>query len=278
MAGVLSQKAAIVITVLVLFMVGMYLTMNARETVFVPEEAAVVEPIPKEAAAVVEQKDAALVAEPMRKVAEVPQPMPLQPMPATSKLITFNTFATRTDEQLLSSAWVGPLRQLLREVNLNNQVMLMFTSQVYTENSLNWLVSARVRTEPPVTNAIVMCYDQEVFDLIHTRGISSILIEPKSLVDVKTIKFRNYLRVLRLIVLRLVNHWGYDVVQIDADAIVLKNPQELLQQHPHSDIVSSAGTYPHEQLEAWKLTLCTGFILIRSTPKTGTSKLCFCKN
>ena len=53
MAGVLSQKAAIVITVLVLFMVGMYLTMNARETVFVPEEAAVVEPIPKEAAAVV---------------------------------------------------------------------------------------------------------------------------------------------------------------------------------------------------------------------------------
>ena len=78
-------------------------------------------------------------------------------MPAVSKLITFNTFATRTDEQLLSSAWVGPLRQLLREVNLNNQVMLMFTSQAYTENSLNWLVSARVRTELPVTNAIVMC-------------------------------------------------------------------------------------------------------------------------
>ena len=36
-----------------------------------------------------------------------------------------------------------------------------------------------------------------------------------------------------------VTSWGYDVVQYDADALILNNPSELFERHPDSDIVAS---------------------------------------
>ena len=36
-----------------------------------------------------------------------------------------------------------------------------------------------------------------------------------------------------------VTSWGYDVVQYDADALILRNPSELFERHPDSDILAS---------------------------------------
>ena len=186
-------------------------------------------------------------------------------------LILFSKFAMKSDEELLNNTWMAPLKELSRRVNTDNQVTLVFSTSSYTESMLNWLIAAQVRCEPPITNVIVICYDRELFNILNPRNIPSVYIDSNSLLDTKKFlkKFKTYVRMLRLVTVRFMNSWGYDVVQIDTDAIVLKNPQELFAQHQESDIVSAAGLFPGKELRRWGVAVCTGFILFRSTPRTG---------
>ena len=73
---------------------------------------------------------------------------------------------------------------------------------------------------------------------------------------------------IRSIILRLINYWGYDVATYDSDAVVLKNPQTLFDNYTH-DILSSASTYPEAAAKVWGFTLCAGAILYRASSATG---------
>ena len=168
---------------------------------------------------------------------------------------------------LQQNFWAAPLRELVKTVSTDNQVALLFSTYSYLNSTLNWLIAAKVRCKPPVTNVIVVCYDMETYKILMKREISSVYINPNTLLPGRKAKFTF---TTRLIVLMTVTSWGYDVIQFDADAIVVKNPQELFERHPSSDIVASrARSWPPTVSEKWGFVACMGVVLFRSTPKIG---------
>ena len=172
---------------------------------------------------------------------------------------------------LQQNFWAAPLRELVKTVSTDNQVALLFSTCSYLNSTLNWLIAAKVRCKPPVTNVIVVCYDMETYKILMKREISSVFINPNTLLSGRKAKFTFS---TRLIVLMTVTSWGYDVIQFDADAIVVKNPQELFERHPKSDIVASrARSWPPTVSEKWGFVACMGVVLFRSTLKIG-KKVC----
>ena len=72
--------------------------------------------------------------------------------------------------------------------------------------------------------------------------------------------------IVRIVLVRLLNHWGYNVLVIDLDAIILKDPFPLLHKYPDEDIIAS---YSITSLRPNVRGICFGFILLKSTGKTG---------
>ena len=68
-------------------------------------------------------------------------------------------------------------------------------------------------------------------------------------------------------VYRLLNHWGYDVVNYDTDAILLRDMSPLL--HSGDDIVGTFGRFPTDLTKQWGITLCTALLVVRSSRTTG---------
>jgi hypothetical protein len=175
-----------------------------------------------------------------------------------------------SEHALMRNSWAVPLKELVSRISTRKQVSLLFTTFSYLNSTLNWLIAAAVRCQPPVTNTIVVCYDQASFNVLNERDIPSVYIDPNTLIEGDPIThWKQFLSGRRLFLLRLVNHWGYDVVQYDADAIIIKNPQELFDQHPHSDIVISAGQPRNLPDWGWGFFVCMGVALFRSSPRTG---------
>ena len=185
----------------------------------------------------------------------------------------FNDEVIRSPEEILSSTWLKQLRSLLRTVNIAGQVSITFANYGYIESLLNWLVVAQVRIKPPILNVIVVCLDEEVFRVLDERDIPSVYISPHAVTRNSSIleekKFASTVWLMRFVIYRLINYFGYDVVSYDTDAIVMKNPQPVFNEHRNSDIVSSAGTFPFKLGKRWGFTMCMGVIMFRSSPKTG---------
>ena len=77
------------------------------------------------------------------------------------------------------------------------------------------------------------------------------------------------IHIVRLTFFRLMSHWGYDVVMYDSDAVVLKNPQPLFDANEEVELVGSAGKGPDSIGHVWGRTICTGVLLMRSSPDLG---------
>ena len=63
---------------------------------------------------------------------------------------------------------------------------------------------------------------------------------------------------------------GWNVMIIDADAIVLKDPFHWFEDFDY-DIVLGSGNAPGDIYEKWGFTGCAGTAIYRSSPKTGIS-------
>lgn len=202
----------------------------------------------------------------------LPSPFALvQPTPGnvTRKPLQFSHRATRSTEAILSSPWVAKLRGILKKVSTKKQVSVVFSNSDYLESVLNWLIAAMVRADPPVTNVVVFCLDHVVFKTLDERNIPSVYIDPKTVVNLTKLEEVNVIWMVRIVIFRLVNYLGYDVVSYDADAIILRNPDELFAEHQFSDVVSAAGKFPYALGRSWGFTACLGVILLRSNPRTG---------
>ena len=55
----------------------------------------------------------------------------------------------------------------------------------------------------------------------------------------------------------------------DSDAVVLKNPQPLFEANAGVELVGSAGKGPESIGRVWGRTICTGVLLMRSSPDLG---------
>ena len=171
--------------------------------------------------------------------------------------------------KILESDWVQQLKAYLLSIHPARSLTITVATKSFIPNLLNWLIAAHILVEPPMEHVLVLALDKEVHSLLAQRKIPCIHVPSTSVLKRKLMGVES-LWMTRLAVLRLINHWGYDVLQLDNDAIPLRNPQALFDDYMDYDIVSSRGSMPLTLSRGpWKLTVCMGAVLLRGTQGVG---------
>ena len=167
--------------------------------------------------------------------------------------------------------WIHELRLYLNTYNLTIPISLVTSNTKYTDVLLNWLVSATVRSDIPLESILVLSLDHTLHYLLSSKGIHSILV-PTAGIFVRSAKFSSdfeHVMMLRLSVMRVINHFGADVIMYDTDAVILKDPQPLYDVLSNEDIIGSVGKIPYDLATEWGITICIGVVLVKSSEKTG---------
>ena len=177
----------------------------------------------------------------------------------------------RSLEYISRATWVTDLRYYLSAYNYSREISLVTSNSKYTDVLLNWLIAATVKSRIPMESILVISLDATIHRLMLAKQFHSILVPPWTLIE-KGVNFSQpfeEVMMTRLAVMRIVNHFGYDFVMYDSDAVILKDPQPLYDALPHEDIIGSVGKIPYDLAAAWGITICIGVVLVRSSPKTG---------
>ena len=141
-------------------------------------------------------------------------------------------------------------------------ITITVANQFYEANLLNWLVSANLVADLPLHHNIVIAFSQSIHQLLTKKGVPVVMVPLTSVVWGWSPGVAK-VRMCRLALIRLLNHWGYNVVHYDADAVTLKNPEPLF------DIVGSRGKLGKELKNMWGFAICMGAVLFRSTANVG---------
>ena len=188
--------------------------------------------------------------------------------------------ATLPLSQILRTHWLQALQNFLNSLNPHSGLVTIVSSDYsYREVLLNWLISAHVRVDRPLSNVLVLSLDASLYTLLKDRGVACIHIPPQSLLSsaliarlTKHIGFTQS-QVSRLTVMRFVNHWGFDVALYDTDAIILKNPELLYyKQYGDSDIIGTYGHFPQQIMQEWGIAICIGVAMFKSSTHTGKER------
>lgn len=166
-------------------------------------------------------------------------------------------------------SWIEELKSIVKDWKQKKQIIIVTSNFAYTEVLLNWLISAALVV--PLNQILVIALDKPVWSLMHNKRFWSVFVPPSSLTkNSREITLFGQIMFTRLSVIRLLNHWGFDVAMIDTDAILLKDPWPLFAyDYPDSSIVASQGKFPSELSAKWGTALCVGVVLIRSSNQTG---------
>ena len=178
--------------------------------------------------------------------------------------------AVHTVREILHSDWLQKLKATLLMMP-TTQVTMVTSNLPYKDVLLNWLISAVVKASIPLTSILVVAMDNPLHRLLQERGINSVLVTPDALLSLETQAMGTFTQVMmtRLALLRLLNHWGLDVAFYDTDAVLLKDPQPVLDRHRGSGIVGVMGKFPTALYKTWGVALCTAVMLVRSSTATG---------
>lgn len=177
----------------------------------------------------------------------------------------------RSLEYISRVSWVTDLRSYLSTYNYSREISLVTSNSKYTDVLLNWLIAATVKSRIPTKSILVISLDTTIHRLMLAKQFRSILVPPWTVIA-KGVNFSQpfeEVMMTRLAVMRIINHFGYDFVMYDSDAVILKDPQPLYDALPHEDIIGSVGKIPYDLAAAWGITICIGVVLVRSSPKTG---------
>ena len=176
-----------------------------------------------------------------------------------------------TPEVILETQWAPELWRHLSELD-TKYVSLCIGNSAYKESIVNWLVAALVITQPPLENVLVISLDTKLHEFLQEHDINSVYVDPLTILRSNgkaKRKLANFW-LTRLVLFRLINHWGYTVATYDSDAIPVKNPQTLFAKFEDSDLVGSSGDHPHYLYEKWKsATMCMGMALFKASKATG---------
>ena len=184
-------------------------------------------------------------------------------------------------QEILSSSWVAQLHERLKclPVQRTKQVSIVF-SDFGIEVMLNWLIASQVRLLSPLRNLVVVCLDEDIFHILNSREIPSILVDSTLVLKpnssamvlkpgVPSGKDNSFVSTLKLVVCRLVNYFGYDVVSYDTDAIPLRNLQPVFEKYSRSDVIGSVGSHPQDLKRAWGFTMSMAVVFFRSSANMG---------
>lgn len=171
---------------------------------------------------------------------------------------------------VLASRWVFKLKQFLRSIQSSEPVTITAASYNYLPNLLNWLISAQVVADPPLENVLVVSFDNQLHKLLTRKMNNSIYVPYTSVLKSPHSLGIGRVWMTRMAVMRLINHWGFDVQQFDTDAIILRNPQPIFELYPKGDVVSQRAILPFELGKGpWGFTMSMGVVLFRASPRTG---------
>ena len=177
-----------------------------------------------------------------------------------------------TQPSILKSEWVQLLKEYLGTLK-SKQISIVTATLEHEVVLLNWLISALVVVNPPLENVLVLSLSESLANLLKSKGIPVILVEPSTVIrDSARSLIRtafSEVHIVRLSLFRLINHWGFDVVMYDGDAIPLKNPQPLFDSYPGVELIGSAGRGPDKVFTHWGRTICTGVLLMRASEQMG---------
>ena len=180
---------------------------------------------------------------------------------------------TRQSSEILNSNWVAQLKTTL--ATTNSHVTIVMISIQYFSTLINWLAYATIHTMPLAENLLVICGDVESHEILLRKGVRSVVVTIED-VAINESQFNEVLfggkMLVRLTVLRLLNFWGYDVLQMDSDAIILNNILPILDHFGDNDIIASTIEKPCTPIgvyEVWKFCVCMGVVQIKHGPRTG---------
>lgn len=178
----------------------------------------------------------------------------------------------KTFEEIEASSWMISLHSYLRNRDPSaNYIYLVTSNFKYIDVLLNWLISAVVRSNVPIHQILIISMDYATYSLLHKRKFHSLFISPSSIFSPGYNFSEPFEEVmmLRLTLMRIINHFGVGVAMLDTDAVMLRNPKYLFAEHAEADIVGSVGTIPDDLFAEWGVTICIGMVLVRSSKETG---------
>lgn len=168
---------------------------------------------------------------------------------------------------VLQQQWAQDLHLFLKTAD-SKLITIISANFEYTQHLLNWLINACVVTKTPCKDVLVLAFDRRLYSYLMRKKISTIYINRDEFIKpgVHMHSQSSYIYLVRFAVMRVINFWGFDVLSIDLDAIILKNITTLLDKYGYEDIVGSVGHYPFDMNKKWGVTLCMGAVLFRATP------------
>ena len=180
-------------------------------------------------------------------------------------------------DQYEDSGWFNSLLRYSKTVDRSEPIIMVCSDKTFIEGLLNWLIWTFVLQDTPPRNVMVVTNTVEVCSLLegHWIPVYCLKLSVDSILNkrgvdyIKRNQFRHLL-VIRMSVMRILNHLGHHVMNLDLDAIMLKNPIPVLEQNGDSDVVGTyGGRLPERLFRKWGAVACMGTVLIRSTPATG---------
>ena len=170
---------------------------------------------------------------------------------------------------ILRADWVQDLKNYLLSIHPARSLTITVATKSFIPNLLNWLIAANLVVQPPMQNVLVLAFDMDVHILMAKRKIPNIHVPIRAVIKGNR-RGVSTVWMTRLAVIRLLNYWGYDVLQLDNDAIPLKNPKFLYEPYSDYELTGARGKLPFNLGRgAWGFTLCMGAALLRGTEKMG---------
>ena len=188
-------------------------------------------------------------------------------MPHTHTL-SLSLQITLSLEEIERSQWVASLRRHLASLAGQKVINLVSSNSQYQDVLLNWLISAVVRSRLDLKSILVISMDLPLHMRLTNRGIPTVFVPLYRLIrrDTNFTKPFDRVMMLRLSVMSLISHWGFDVHNYDTDAVLLRDPQPLYDHFPAVDIIGSVGKIPTNLWEKWNVTICIGVVIFRASP------------
>ena len=181
--------------------------------------------------------------------------------------------AIKPVRELLEMHWMKDLTDILSKRS-SKQVIFLIVEKEYFATLLNWLVAFEMSTKnSKLDDILIFSLDERVCNILKDKAeLSTVCLHFDQIIRHYNILYRTkYLAtwdiiIVRMALVRLLNHWGYNVLVIDLDAIVLKDPFPLLDKYPDADIITS---FSITSLRPNIRGICFGFLLLKSTDKVG---------
>jgi hypothetical protein len=165
--------------------------------------------------------------------------------------------------------------QLRSRQHKQDFVILVVSNKLYANITLNWLCVLKKNVPRLVEHVLLLTLDREFHSLLTSMSVMSVYISPNELLDTALLECSSsryaFIWMLRLVVLHHLIDQGLDVIIMDSDAIILKDPMYLytvISNVDKADAIFGRGKYPYDLGALWGYTACMGAAYFRSSAGT----------